>query len=63
MQKLVGAGHLEYYPKIGIAHKPEESHLVKSIDRIQRSMIVGYFLLQEFRTGLSVKRVKIYSDV
>lgn len=51
MQKLIGAGDLEYYPRIGPSQKFDETRLIKNLERIQRSVIVGYFRLQGYKPG------------
>ena len=51
MQKLVGMGDLEFYPNIGVVHKFDDEESIRTLERIQRSVIAGYFRLTGYKTG------------
>ena len=53
MQKLVGMGDLEFYPNIGVVHKFDDEESIRTLERIQRSVIAGYFRLTGYKTGKS----------
>lgn len=53
MQKLVGMGDLEFYPNIGVVHKFDDEESIRTLERIQRSVIAGYFRLTGYKPGKS----------
>lgn len=54
MQKLVGSFDLEHYPSIGITNKLEQDEIILPIEKFQRTINLGHFVLNNFSSEIDL---------